>query len=216
MKEQLKIMILTGLGPLERLETPLINKSSQGKNPRCSIRDEISQPSRPFSPRAATPTTHHSTGNGSRRQAKKRRRRSEEAQSGAAVVLPKEAAGVPNPKAARKQRAPLVYEELAQGDMDPNHRADGGVFRVPEEHHGKETVLMSALVVQHGDQLRLSNTGMDHRRRDDVAPVLGDRSLPVPATDIVAEAMASTIGEPTSDDELLAFAAEIELGGMDS
>ena len=29
-------------------------KSGQGDNPVCSTRDEISQPSRPFSPRAAT------------------------------------------------------------------------------------------------------------------------------------------------------------------
>ena len=30
-------------------------KNTQGDNPVCSTRDEISQPSRPFSPRAATP-----------------------------------------------------------------------------------------------------------------------------------------------------------------
>jgi len=33
---------------------PLIIKNSQGDNPTCSTRDEIPQPSRPFSPRAAT------------------------------------------------------------------------------------------------------------------------------------------------------------------
>jgi len=32
----------------------IINSKGQGNNPVCSTRDEISQPSRPFSPRAAT------------------------------------------------------------------------------------------------------------------------------------------------------------------
>jgi len=32
----------------------IINSQGQGDNPVCSTRDEISQPSRPFSPRAAT------------------------------------------------------------------------------------------------------------------------------------------------------------------
>jgi len=36
-----------------------INSQGQGDNPVCSARDEISQPSRPFSPRAATVTYHH-------------------------------------------------------------------------------------------------------------------------------------------------------------
>jgi len=31
----------------------IINSQGQGDNPVCSTRDEISQPSRPFSPRAA-------------------------------------------------------------------------------------------------------------------------------------------------------------------
>jgi len=34
-------------------------KNSQGDNPICSTRDEISQPSRPISPRAATADQHH-------------------------------------------------------------------------------------------------------------------------------------------------------------
>ena len=33
-------------------------KNSQGYNPICSTRDEISQPSRPISPRAATDHVH--------------------------------------------------------------------------------------------------------------------------------------------------------------
>jgi len=33
-------------------------KNSQGDNPICSTRDEISQPSRPISPRTATADTH--------------------------------------------------------------------------------------------------------------------------------------------------------------
>jgi len=33
-------------------------KNSQGDNPICSTRNEISQPSRPFSPRAATGHYH--------------------------------------------------------------------------------------------------------------------------------------------------------------
>jgi len=34
------------------------HKNSQGDNPICSTRDEISQPSRPISPRAATANYH--------------------------------------------------------------------------------------------------------------------------------------------------------------
>ena len=51
---QLKITSLIRLGLLEWLEMPLYYKNSQGENPICSTRDEISQPSRPISPRAAT------------------------------------------------------------------------------------------------------------------------------------------------------------------
>ena len=51
---QLKITSLIRLGLLEWLEMPLYYKNSQGDNPICSTRDEISQPSRPISPRAAT------------------------------------------------------------------------------------------------------------------------------------------------------------------
>jgi len=42
------------LGLLEWLETPLYYKNSQRDNPICSTRDEITQPSRPISPRVAT------------------------------------------------------------------------------------------------------------------------------------------------------------------
>ena len=35
----------------------IINSQGQGDNPVCSTRDEMSQPSRPFSPRAATVCT---------------------------------------------------------------------------------------------------------------------------------------------------------------
>ena len=97
--------------------------------------------------------------------------------------------------------------------MDPNDRADSGVLRIPEEHNGETPILMSALTVQHENNIRQPSEGVDSGCRDEVAPVLGDRSLPVPATDLLAQAMASTIGEPTSDEELLAFAAEIEIGG---
>jgi len=38
---------------MEWLETPLYYKNSRCDNPICSTRDEISQPSRPISPRAA-------------------------------------------------------------------------------------------------------------------------------------------------------------------
>jgi len=41
---QLKITSLIRLGLLEWLETPLYYKNSQGDNPMCSTRDEISQP----------------------------------------------------------------------------------------------------------------------------------------------------------------------------
>jgi len=51
---QLKITSLIRLGLLEWLETSLYYKNSQGNNPICSTRDEISQPSRPISSRAAT------------------------------------------------------------------------------------------------------------------------------------------------------------------
>jgi len=37
---------------------PLMINNSQGDNPRCSTRDENSQPSRTFSPRAATGYKH--------------------------------------------------------------------------------------------------------------------------------------------------------------
>jgi len=36
----------------------IINSNGQGDNPVCSTRDEISQPSLPFSPRAATDTQY--------------------------------------------------------------------------------------------------------------------------------------------------------------
>jgi len=40
----------------------IINSQGQCDNPVCSTRDEISQPSRPFSPRAATGNNNNSEG----------------------------------------------------------------------------------------------------------------------------------------------------------
>jgi len=78
----------------------------------------------------------------------------------------------------------------------------------------EKTVLMSALVVPHEDNVRIPSKRMDDRHRNQVDPVLVDGSVPVPGTNILATAFAETIGEPTgtTDDELLQFAAEIELG----
>ena len=39
-------------------ENAIIYSQGQGDNPLCSTRDQISQPSRPFSPRAATVAIH--------------------------------------------------------------------------------------------------------------------------------------------------------------
>ena len=152
--------------------------------------------------------------NGSRRRAKKRKQRPEKTQGGAPHVLPKKKIRVPSKEDKREQRAPLVYEELSEDDMDPNDRPDGGVLREPTQNPGEQTVLLSALTDKHRSARPHNSEGMDSGCRDEVAPVLGDRSLPVPAGgDIVAAALSSAISDPTSDDELLQFAAEIELGG---
>jgi len=146
-------------------------------------------------------------------RAKKRKHRSKKTQGGASSILPKKKTRVSSKEDAGKQRVALVYENLTQDDMDPNDRPNGGVLREPKDNLGHETILLSALAVQHGNNGNNSSSGMDGGRRDEVAPILGDRSLPVPANgDIVAAAMASALSDPTSDEELLQFAAEIELG----
>ena len=155
----------------------------------------------------------HVDRNGSRRRANKRKRTSKKTESAATGILPEKKARVSSEEAPRKQRAPLVYEELSQDDVDPNDRPNGGVLREPTENSGKQTILVSALSLQHGNSDAHSGSRMDCGRRDEVAPLLGDRSLTVPAGgDIVAAALSTALAEPTSDEELLAFAAEIELG----
>jgi len=161
---------------------------------------------------ARSSPTHNSVGDGSSRRAKKRRRAPKEIKSGTSNVLPEETPAIPRKKTARELRPTLVYEDLTQEHLDSDDRTNGAELRIGKKPNGEAPILMSSLALQHENNVRVPSEGVDHRRRDEVAPVLGDRSLPVPATDLLAQAMASTIGEPTSDEELLAFAAEIELG----
>jgi len=106
-----------------------------------------------------------------------------------------------------------VYEDLSQDDVDPNDRPDGRLLREPKNNTGEQTILLSALSVRNGIESTHNSPRMDSGRRDEVAPVLGDRSLPVPANeDILAAALSTALADPTSDEELLQFAAEIELG----
>jgi len=154
-------------------------------------------------------------GSGSSRPTSKRKRRAEKVKSRATDILPKKKIKLSIKKAPRKQRTPIEYEDITDDDLDPNHRPDGGVLPSTDQPVGETPTLLSALSVRNEHPVRSPSPRMDDRPRDEMATVLSDGNLPIEPIDILAEAISTTIGEPsgTTDDELLAFAAEIELGG---
>jgi len=154
------------------------------------------------------------SGNGEHHRPNKRRRTTEKTENGDTTILPKKKIRISCEKTSRNKRPPLVYEDLSQDELETHTKPDCGKLRSPKDNTRNPTIPVSSLSIQPQNADVQHSSGMDNRRRDEVAPVLGDRSLPVPAEDIVAAAMAATIGNPEneSDEELLAFAAEIELG----
>jgi len=166
----------------------------------------------PAQPDSRNSPPFHAGRNGSCHRTKKRRRRTTTTQSGTTDVLPKKKARTSSEETEGNNGITIEFEELTQEDMDPNHSAVSGVLPTTEDNNRKFPLLMSALALRHETANIQHGEGMDDQHINEMASLPRDGNIPVQEPDILATAIASTIGEPTSDEELLAFAAEIELG----
>jgi len=159
--------------------------------------------------------THNPGRNGPRCRGKKRRSRPEKTESGATGLLPEKKARVHREEAPREQPIVIEYEDLTQDNVDTDNQPNGGILGQPTNNLGEQTILLSALAFQNGHSGQNNGARVDSGLGNKMDSILVDGSVPVSGTDILATAFTSTIGEPTgtTDEELLAFAAEIELGG---
>ena len=154
------------------------------------------------------------TGNGTRHKTIRKRKASKRTKDGDTHLLPEKKTRISGKKDSGKCTIDLCYESLSDNDVDTNSRTNSGETSTRKDNSGDTGKLVSSLVIKLKDHMGLPDQGVDNRRDNEMAPVLGDGSVPISGADILATAFAETIGEPTgtTDDELLAFAAEIELG----
>jgi len=140
--------------------------------------------------------------------AKKRKRTRKETEKGTVNLLPKKKARTSGQKDKGVKRTPIVYEDISENELDTDNKSTGGILRTSNQNAGAPGVLLS---LKNEHTVRPSPERMEGDNKHEVASIQMDGPVSVPTIDILAEAIASTI-QPTSDDEMLAFAAEIELG----
>jgi len=143
--------------------------------------------------------------------AKKRKHTRKESEEGTVNLLPKKKARTSRKKDKRVKRTADMYEDITEDELDTNNKSAAGILRTSSENAGTPGILMSALSFKNEHSVRPSSQRMESDNQHEMATVQMDGPVSVPTVDILAEAVASTI-QPTSDDEMLAFAAEIELG----
>ena len=130
------------------------------------------------------PAALHSTGNSASSSTKKRKHSRKESKERTVDILPKKKARLSSKKDQRMQRTTDMYEDLTEDELDTDNRSTSGELRKSTENPGTSGILMSALALKNENSLRLATEGMERNSQP----------------------------ENECDEELLAFAAEIELG----